>query len=242
MRLAKYLAHAGVASRRASEVVIGEGRVTVNGEIVRDPARDVIGTEKIEVDLEPVTGAGKQRVVFALNKPPGVVSTASDTHGRPTVVEFVDHPTRLYPVGRLDVDARGLILLTDDGDLAHRVTHPSFEVQKTYRVKVARAPISDTALRRLRNGVELEDGKTAPAQIKKISGNELELTIHEGRNRQVKRMCEAVGHRVLELRRISFGTLELGTLREGASRKLTHKELDTLRRLVGSDAPRRRPR
>ena len=242
MRLAKHLAHAGVASRRGAEAIIAEGRVTVDGEIVRDPARDVTGSEKIEVDFEAVGRTDRKRVVYVLNKPPGVVSTAKDTHGRTTVVELVDHPTRLYPVGRLDADARGLILLTDDGDLAHLMTHPSFEVEKTYRVKVARGPITDTALRRLRAGVKLDDGPTAPAKVRRLSPTELELTIHEGRNRQVKRMCETVGHRVVELKRVSFGTLELGAMREGTARRLKASEVDALRRLADGGQSRRAPR
>ena len=232
MRLAKHLAHAGVASRRGAEAIIAEGRVTVDGQIVTDPARDVDGSEKIEVDFEAVGRTDRKRVVFILNKPPGVVSTAKDTHGRTTVVELVDHATRLYPVGRLDADARGLILLTDDGDLAHLMTHPSFEVPKTYRVKVAKGPITDTALRRLRAGVTLDDGPTAPAKVRRLAPTALELTIHEGRNRQVKRMLEAVGHRVVELQGVRFGSLELGTLREGTARKLKAAEVDTLRRLA----------
>ena len=240
MRLAKHLAHAGVASRRAAEALVFEGRVTVDGAIVRDPARDVDGSEHIEVDFEAVGRTDRKRVVYALNKPPGVVSTAIDTHGRTTVVELVDHPTRLYPIGRLDADARGLILLTDDGDLAHRITHPSFEVPKTYRVKIGRGPITDTALRRLRAGIKLDDGDTAPAKVRRLGPTELELTIHEGRNRQVKRMCEAVGHRVVELQRVSFGTLELGTLREGAARRLKAAEVEALRRL-SEGGPARRP-
>ncbi len=239
MRLAKHLAHAGVASRRGAEAIIAEGRVTVDGEIIRDPARDVTGTEKIEVDFESVGRTDRKRVVFVLNKPPGVVSTAKDTHGRTTVVELVDHQSRLYPVGRLDADARGLILLTDDGDLAHLMTHPSFEVEKTYRVKVARGPITDTALRRLRAGVKLDDGPTAPAKVRRLSPTELELTIHEGRNRQVKRMCETVGHRVVELKRVSFGSLELGTMREGTARRLKAGEIDALRRLAEGGPSRR---
>ena len=236
MRLAKHLAHAGVASRRAAEAIIAEGRVTVDGEIVRDPARDVTGAERIEVDFERVGRADHKRAVYALHKPPGVVSTASDPQGRPTVVELVDHPSRLYPVGRLDFDASGLILLTDDGDLAHRLTHPRYEVPKTYRVTVSRPPVSDTAVRRLRNGVKLEDGMTAPARVRRIAPGELELTIHEGRNRQVKRMCEAVGHRVRELRRIGFGPLELGSLRQGAARRLSASEVDALRRTADGGA------
>ena len=231
MRLAKHLAHAGVASRRASEQLIFGGRVTVDGETVTDPARDVTGSERIEVDGERIGGTPIVRVVYALYKPHGVVSTASDTHGRPTVVDLVRTPgdRRLYPVGRLDADSTGLILLTDDGDLAHKLTHPSFGVPKTYRVTVGGPPLRDGVIKRLRDGVELEDGRTAPAEARRISGRELELTIHEGRKRQVRRMCDVVGQPVRELRRIGFGPLALGNLKEGQSRRLTPSEIDVLR-------------
>src|SRR5918999_1911200 len=192
MRLAKYLAHAGVASRRASEQLVFAGRVTVDGEVVRDPARDVDGG--VEVDGRPVRAADGRRAVYAVNKPRGVVSTAHDPQGRTTVVSLVPSSRRLYPVGRLDADTTGLILLTDDGELAHRLTHPSFEVPRTYVAKVRRAPVREPALRVLREGVELDDGVTAPARVKRLAPDVLEITIHEGRKRQVRRMCDAVGH------------------------------------------------
>lgn len=231
MRLAKHLAHAGVASRRAAEQLVFAGRVTVDGVVVTDPARNVAGGERITVDGERVGGSPAVRVVYALHKPHGVVSTASDTHGRPTVVDLVRAPgdRRLYPVGRLDADSTGLILLTDDGDLAHRLTHPRFEVPKTYRVTVGGPPLRDGTLRRLREGVRLDDGLTAPADVRRIAPRELELTIREGRKRQVRRMCEAVGHPVRELRRVRFGPLALGSLKDGASRRLTPAEVDALR-------------
>lgn len=230
MRLAKHLAHAGIASRRAAERLIADGRVTVDGEIVTDPARDVSGTERIALDGERVGAVASVRLVYALNKPAGVVSTASDTHGRPTVVDLVRPPgdRRLYPVGRLDADTTGLILLTDDGDLAHRLTHPRYEVPKTYRVET-RERIGDGALRRLERGVRLDDGPTAPAAIRRRGAREFEITIHEGRKRQVRRMCEAVGAPVKRLRRIRFGPLELGVLREGESRRLLPAEVEALR-------------
>jgi 23S rRNA pseudouridine2605 synthase len=230
MRLAKHLAHAGVASRRAAEAMVAAGRVTVGGEVVRDPARDVSGTEAIAVDGEPVARAARRRVVYALHKPAGVVSTARDTHGRPTVVDLVPSAARLYPVGRLDADTTGLILLTDDGDLAHRLTHPSFEVPKTYVARVGGGPVSDRAVRALREGVDLEDGRTAPARVRRLRPDVLELRIHEGRKRQVRRMCEAVGHPVRSLRRVAFGPLLLGDLREGAHRRLGEAEVERLRR------------
>ena len=230
MRLAKYLAHAGVASRRAAEEIVRAGRVTVDGEVVSDPARDVDDSRAVTVDGRRVAGA-EQRVVWVVNKPAGVVSTARDTHGRRTVVDLVDAAgARLYPVGRLDADSTGLILLTNDGELANALTHPRYEVPKTYRVRVARAPVADRAIRRLREGVQLDDGMTAPARVRRVGDDVLEITIHEGRNRQVKRMCEAVGHRVLSLERIAFGPLRLGDLGPGAARRLTGSELDRLRR------------
>jgi 23S rRNA pseudouridine2605 synthase len=227
MRLAKHLAHAGVASRRAAEVLIAEGRVSVDGSVITDPARDVSGQEAIAVDGEAVRAPGA-RVVYALNKPPGVVSTAADTHGRRTVVDLVPSGQRLYPVGRLDADSTGLILLTNDGDLAYALTHPRFEVPRTYRARVDGRP-SERALRALREGIELEDGRTAPAHVRLLGPHELELTIHEGRKRQVRRMCEAVGHRVVELRRVAFGPLRLGDLTAGRHRRLTAAEVQRLR-------------
>ena len=230
MRLAKYLAHAGVASRRAAEEIVRAGRVTVDGEVVVDPARDVDDTRAVTVDGRRVAGA-EERVVWAVNKPEGVVSTARDTHGRRTVVELVEAGgARLYPVGRLDADSTGLILVTNDGELANALTHPRYEVPKTYRVRLARAPVSDRAVRRLREGVQLDDGMTAPARVRRAGEDVLEITIHEGRNRQVRRMCDAVGHRVLSLERIGFGPLRLGDLPRGAARRLTTPELDRLRR------------
>jgi 23S rRNA pseudouridine2605 synthase len=213
--------------------------VTVDGEVVTDPARDVTGEEAIAVDGRPVGAPPARRVVYAVNKPAGVVSTARDTHGRPTVVDLVggrdEIGARLYPVGRLDADTTGLLLLTDDGDLAHRLTHPRFEVPKTYRARVENAPVSERALRRLREGVELEDGRTAPARVRRVGPGELELTLHEGRKRQVRRMCDAVGHPVTALRRVAFGPLLLGELPEGAARRLTAAEVQRLRDAAGPD-------
>jgi 23S rRNA pseudouridine2605 synthase len=228
LRLARYLAHSGAASRRAAEKLIAAGRVTVAGEVVTDPARDVDESSQVALDGEPL--APEPREVYALNKPPGVVSTAKDTHGRRTVVEFVPTERRLYPVGRLDADTTGLILLTNDGDLANQLTHPSFEVEKTYRATVEPTPVSEAALRSLREGVELEDGRTAPAKVRQLEPGELEITIHEGRKRQVRRMCEAVGHRVAALERTAFGPLRLERLAEGDFRRLTPAEVERLRK------------
>lgn len=230
MRLAKYLAHAGVASRRASEQLVFAGRVSVGGEVVRDPARDVDGSVPVAVDGRPVRAIDGRRAVYAVNKPRGVVSTARDPQGRPTVVSLVPSGRRLYPVGRLDADSTGLILLTDDGALAHRLTHPSFEVPRTYHAKVRRPPVRGQALRALREGVELDDGRTAPARVKQLGPDRLEITIHEGRKRQVRRMCEAVGHPVAALERVRFGPLWLGGLQEGQHRRLTAQEIERLRR------------
>jgi 23S rRNA pseudouridine2605 synthase len=238
MRLAKYLAHAGVASRRAAEQLVFAGRVTVGGEVVRDPARDVDASVPVAVDGRAVRAGAGERAVYAVNKPRGVVSTARDPQGRPTVVALVPSARRLYPVGRLDADTSGLILLTDDGDLAHRLTHPSFEVPRTYRARVHRAPVREPALRTLREGVELDDGVTAPARVRRLGPDRIEITIHEGRKRQVRRMCEAVGHPVAELRRVAFGPLGLGRLDEGEHRRLTRAEVERLRRAAAR--PRRR--
>ena len=226
MRLAKYLAHAGVASRRAAEVLIREGRVTVAGEVVRDPATSVSGG--VAVDGEPV--AAEPREVYALHKPAGVVSTASDTHGRRIVTDFVPSQQRLYPVGRLDAETTGLILLTNDGELANLLTHPRDEVPKTYVAEVEEGPVGEPELRRLREGVELEDGMTAPAGVRQISDGRLEIVLREGRKRQVRRMCEAVGHHVVSLERVAFGPLRLDALDEGDYRRLTGAEVERLRK------------
>jgi 23S rRNA pseudouridine2605 synthase len=227
MRLAKYLAAAGVASRRASEEIVRGGRVAVGRVVVTDPARDVGPQDDVTLDGRPVHPE-LDRVVYAVNKPAGVVSTARDTHGRPTVVSLVRSELRLYPVGRLDADTTGLILLTNDGELAHRLTHPSFEVPKTYLATVANAPVREGAIAALRGGVELEDGPSTPARVRRVAADTLEITIHEGRKRQVRRMCEAVGHRVRRLERVRFGPLELGDLKPGAYRSLSEAELNAL--------------
>jgi 23S rRNA pseudouridine2605 synthase len=229
MRLVKYLAHAGVASRRAAERVIADARVSVDGEIVLDPARDVDERSRVIVDGRVVDGP-EARVLYALNKPLGVVSTARDPQGRPTVVELVPaEGLRLYPVGRLDADSSGLVLLTNDGELANRLTHPRFEVEKTYRATLGGAPVGEGVLRALRRGVELEDGPTAPARVRLIRRNLIEITIHEGRNRQVRRMCEAAGRPVLALERVAFGPLRLGGLAVGEHRRLSEREVEDLR-------------
>ncbi|HEX7289743.1 MAG TPA: pseudouridine synthase [Conexibacter sp.] len=239
MRLAKYLAHAGVASRRASEQLIADGRITVDGKRVTDPARDVDDSNDVAFDGEPVRGA-EPRVAYALHKPAGVVSTASDTHGRRTVVDLVPAERRLYPVGRLDAESTGLILLTNDGELANRLTHPRYEVPKTYKATLGGAALTDRALKALREGVQLEDGVTAPARVRRLTPHQLELTIHEGRNRQVRRMCDAIRRPVKQLVRIRFGPLELGDLKPGKARRLTSTELAAL--ATAAAAPPRRAR
>jgi 23S rRNA pseudouridine2605 synthase len=225
VRLAKYLAHAGVASRRAAEKLIAAGKVTVGGEVVTDPARDVDEGSGVEVEGRPVEPEPTE--VWALNKPAGVVSTASEPGSRQAVTELVDSPRRLYPVGRLDADSTGLILLTNDGELANRLTHPRYEVPKTYRVSLARPP-ADQELDRLRQGVQLEDGPTAPAEVSRVGEREIEVTIGEGRKRQVRRMVEAVGNQVEALIRVRIGSLELGSLRRGEARLLKAEEVGAL--------------
>lgn len=237
MRLAKFLAHAGVASRRGAEEIVRAGRVTVAGEVVTDPARDVDASSGVAVDGQSLGGA-EERVVFLLHKPRGVVSTAKDTHGRKTVIELVPGGMgRLYPVGRLDADTTGVILVTNDGDLAHMLTHPSFEVPRTYEATVRPSPVREGVLRRLREGIMLDDGMTAPARVRQASPGVIELTLHEGRNRQVRRMFEAVGHRVAELRRVRFGPMHLGDLAPGAHRRLKASEVADLRK--AADRPSR---
>jgi 23S rRNA pseudouridine2605 synthase len=242
VRLAKYLARSGIGSRRACEEIIAAGRVTVGGQTVTDPARDVDARPgaAIALDGEPVRPLHAP-VVYALNKPPGVVSTARDPQGRPTVVSLVVTEQRLYPVGRLDIDTTGLILLTNDGELAYRLTHPRFEVDKSYRALVANAPVRDAAIRALRRGVVLDDGPTSPVRVTRLAPDTLEITIHEGRKRQVKRMCEAVGHPVRSLVRVRFGSLELGSLRLGEHRRLSEAEVRALRDATAATAGRRAP-
>lgn len=225
MRLVKYLAHAGVASRRAAEELIAAGEVTVGGEVMTDPARDVGEGSDVRVNGERVEP--EPREVWALNKPAGVVSTAREPGKRRAVTELVDSQRRLYPVGRLDAESTGLILLTNEGELANRLTHPRYGVTKTYRVRLARPP-SDADLDRLRQGIRLEDGPTAPAKVARRGEREIEVTIREGRKRQVRRMAEAMGNEVEALKRIRIGSLELGNLRQGEARRLEEGEVAAL--------------
>ena len=224
MRLNAYLARAGIASRRKADELIKAGRVRVNGEPGQlntfvEPA------DRVEVDGEEVR---PQRLAYVLlHKPAGVVTTASDPHGRPTVVDLVEHDVRVVPVGRLDVDTTGALLLTNDGDLAHRLAHPKYEVEKVYEAEVEGEP-SDAALRRLADGVELEDGMTAPAEVRRLGPSLVELSIHEGRNRQVRRMLEAVGHPVRRLHRRRYAGLTVDDLAPGEWRELASSEADAL--------------
>lgn len=226
VRLNAYLARAGVASRRRADELIKAGRVRVNG---RPGALNdfVGGRDLVEVDGERISA---QKLAYVLlHKPAGVVTTARDPQGRPTVVGLVDHPTRVVPVGRLDADTTGALLLTNDGELAHRLAHPRYEVDKVYEADVEGEP-NDDALRRLAEGVELEDGHTAPAQARSLGPSRIELTIHEGRKHQVKRMLEAVGHPVLRLHRSRYAGLDLAGLAPGEWRELTGSEVEQLRR------------
>jgi 23S rRNA pseudouridine2605 synthase len=225
MRLNAWLARAGVASRRGADELIKAGRVTVNGE----PGQlNTFVQSRDEVRLDGEALAKQKLAYVLLHKPAATVTTARDPQGRATVVDLVDHPSRVVPVGRLDADTTGALLLTNDGELAHRLAHPRYEVDKVYEVETWTQP-TDADLQRLREGVELDDGPTRPATVRRIDGARIELTIHEGRNRQVKRMLEAVGHRVKHLHRSRYGPLGLGGLEPGAWRELEPSEVQRLR-------------
>lgn len=241
-RLQKLLARAGVASRRASEELIKAGRVAVDGRVVRELGARARPGQRITVDGKPI-GPGERKVYVVLYKPRGVVTTALDTHGRPTVVEAVKTTERVYPVGRLDVDSEGLVLLTNDGELAHRITHPRFGLEKVYRVLVQGKPSAE-ALRRLREGVELDGRMTAPARVEVLGEQNgstwLEFVIREGRKRQVRRMSEAVGHPVSRLIRVRMGPISIGSLKPGEYRPLRSEEVRAIYKAVGlgsDDAP-----
>src|SRR4051812_33513201 len=224
MRLNAWLARAGIASRRGADELIKAGRVTANGEPGR--LNTYVGADD-DVRLDGARLA-KQRLAYVLlHKPAGVVTTARDPQGRRTVVDLVDHPSRVVPVGRLDADTTGVLLLTNDGELAHRLAHPRYEVDKVYEVETWTQP-TDSELQRLRDGVELDDGPTRPAAVRRLRGAWLELTIHEGRNRQVKRMLEAVGHRVKRLHRSRYGPLTVEGLAPGEWRELGLDEAHAL--------------
>ncbi len=228
-RLQKVMARIGVASRRVCEEMIAEGRVLLNQKVATlgDKASE---DDEITVDGS-VLSAKPDAVTYLLNKPTGVVTTASDTHGRKVVTSLVPDEVRIFPVGRLDMDSEGLLLLTNDGALAHRLTHPSFGVEKEYVVQVQGTP-SRAALRQLREGVELDDGMTAPAKVALLAPEALRITIHEGKNRQVRRMCDAVGHKVTRLVRTQIGPLKDPNLAPGGYRLLQPKEVLALQRAV----------
>lgn len=218
------------------ELLIAGGRVTVNGEVAVLGRRVDVDRDLVAVDGVPV-GVRPGLVYYLLNKPAGVVSTAKDTHGRRTVVDLVPSEPRVYPVGRLDSMTEGLLLLTNDGELANRLTHPSHGVDKEYLVEVDR-PLSERSISRLRAGVELDDGPTAPAKVSQPTPGVVRITIHEGRNRQVRRMCAAVGHEVIRLVRVRIGPLRDAALAPGTWRELTAEEVIELSR-AGSATPRR---
>lgn len=234
-RLQKLLAHAGVASRRGAEELILAGRVAVNGTVVRELGRRVSPADRIDLDGRPLRPT-ERLVYLALNKPPGFVSTARDPEGRPTVLQLVRRAERVYPVGRLDWDTEGLLLLTNDGALTNRLTHPRYGVEKEYHALVAGYP-DEEALAQLAEGVELDDGQTEPAGVRRLrqtrEGVWIAVTIHEGRNRQVRRMFSVVGHPVRRLIRARVGPVELGGLPSGQVRELLPREVNELRRASG---------
>jgi len=210
-----------------AEKLVAAGRVTVGGEVVTDPARDVGSDDDVRIDGGAVSVEARE--VWAVNKPAGVVSTAKEPGSRRAVVELVRSEARLYPVGRLDADSTGLLLLTNDGELANQLTHPRYEVDKAYRVELRRPP-SATDLKLLETGVELDDGKTAPARVRRLAERKVEIVLREGRNRQVRRMAEAIDNRVVALTRVRFGPIELGGMGEGRARRLSEEEIKLLRK------------
>ena len=236
MRLQKYMAMCGVAARRKCEEIIASGRVRVNGQVVDQMGAQVEEGDVVELDGVVITTQEQKRYIL-YHKPAGVVTTVSDDKGRETVMDrFSDFPERIYPVGRLDYDSEGLLLLTNDGELAQRLTHPSCEVDKVYLARVSGNPTNEE-IDRLRRGVFMEgdERRTYPAQVRVVRDeslfSDILVTIHEGRNRQVRRMFDAVGHKVLLLRRVRFGPLELGDLKRGQWRELTQEEIARLRAL-----------
>ena len=236
IRLQKVLAQAGLGSRRTCEELIERRRVRVNGEVAVlgrrvDPEVDLVEVNGAQIGVKPGL------VHYLLHKPVGVITTALDPQGRPTVVELVPDEPRVFPVGRLDSDSEGLLLLTNDGDLTHRLTHPSFGIDKEYLVEVEGTPTRG-ALSRLRDGIDLDDGRTAPAKVAQLDARLLRITIHEGRNRQIRRMCDAIGHPVLRLVRTRIGPLTDRTLKPGEWRPLTQDEVRSLERAVAGKGRR----
>lgn len=234
-RLQKYLAHAGIGSRRSCEELIVQGKVKVNGQVITtlgtkiDPHKDIVQINGKRVQKKD------KKVYILLNKPAGYVTTSKDPQGRPTVLDLIkERDTRIYPVGRLDFETEGLLLLTNDGELAYRLTHPKYRVKKVYHVLVKGVP-KEKSLQQLRKGILLEDGMTQPAEVKVLKSENnstlLELTIHEGKKRQVRRMCEAINHPVINLKRIKIGFLTLGSLPKGKYRELSVHEIRQLKKL-----------
>ncbi|MEY4115451.1 MAG: pseudouridine synthase RluB [Actinomycetota bacterium] len=225
-RLQKVLARVGWGSRRECEILIEDGRVKVNGEVAVLGRRVKTQTDKVEVDGVAI-GVAPGLVYYLLNKPVDVITTAKDTHGRQTVIELVPLEPRVFPVGRLDADTEGLLILTNDGELGHRLTHPSFGIEKEYlaHVQCGQNGVSESALKKLRDGVELDDGVTSPADVGQLQTGVLRIVIHEGRNRQVRRMCDAVGYPVERLVRVRIGPIADRTLAPGKWRHLTTSEV-----------------
>lgn len=232
-RLQKVLARAGIGSRRVCEKLIVEQRVTVNGEVSELGEKVDSETSQIEVDGLKI-GVRQDLVYYLLNKPIGIITTSKDPQERSTVIDLVPKHPRVFPVGRLDADTEGLLLLTNDGDLTHYLTHPSFGIEKEYLVQVEAKP-SRNAIRELRQGVELDDGITAPAKVSLVDEKLLRIVIHEGRNRQIRRMCEYIGHPVIRLVRSRIGPLVDRTLRPGSFRELTKQELKSIRKILLED-------
>jgi len=231
MRLQKFLAHAGIASRRAAEDIIKQGRVTLNGKTITDMGVSVSNTDIVTVDGKLIANE-EEKTYIMLNKPVGYVSSAKDQFGRPTVIDLVrDIDQRLYPVGRLDYDTAGLILLTNDGDFTYQLTHPKHEIDKVYEALISGIPTNEE-IERFEVGLRIEDYTTSPAKIiiKKTNGDNalVHITIHEGKNRQVRKMCGAIGHNVLSLKRISIGPIALNDLAEGKWRRLSNAELNEI--------------
>lgn len=234
VRLNKYIADCGIASRRKADELILHNKIMVNQMLISepgfkiDPEKDIVWVDGKEIKPE------SKKVYILLNKPVGYVTTAKDQFGRKTVLGLVETEYRIYPVGRLDYDTSGLLILTNDGELANRIMHPKFKIDKTYLAEVL-GLVTESELNNLRNGIIIDDFKTSPAIVKKISENKnstsLRITIHEGRNRQVRKMCEAVGHKVITLQRISLGNISLGNLKVGQWRNLTEKEVEYLKLL-----------
>lgn len=227
MRLQKFLAHCGVASRRQAEVIISQSRVSVNGKIVTNPATDVNDQDLVKVDGKTVK-INKTYKYYLLNKPLGVVSTASDEKGRVNVIDLIESDKRLYPIGRLDMDTTGIILITNDGKLTQILTHPKYELSKTYIAKVKQRPNKDS-LNKLRSGVYIDGRKTKEAQVKILNSYEnetlIEISIEEGRNRQIRKMFDAIGHPIISLKRVKIGEIEIGGLMVGDYRELNKEEL-----------------